>query len=392
MTNIWSNNKYIEITINVLLFMLGINFMHLGQFVLPLICLLLFIDRRFKFEVNSVKIFVVLCLFALSFFIFSYKLGFYSVMGFTLPMSYYIGSNMYECNVKNTKYLVYILAVSMASYLVLNFFYELSFLDFSYLIVKVRHEDVWTGQIIRSTLMGLYSYIMIATIPYVMFEEKKIFIKISYLVLFSIIMIYNISLARRTMLLVIAVSFLLWFLFAYIKKPKDIFKVLVIIVTVGIVFLLIIWTICKFNLFGIFDLIRRTSLYQKFVGYGLSSDRINYLLEGITLAPKHLWGGQEISNIIGIQIHDLWSDIYDYSGIFSWLFVVIYTCFNLLSIIRITKNKKINKRCRIMFTAIYIVSLIAFCLEPIMTSSSIYMIVYVLFMSCMEKLNSLYSE
>ena len=40
MTNIWSNNKYIEILINIMLFLLGINFMHLGQLFLPLIWLI----------------------------------------------------------------------------------------------------------------------------------------------------------------------------------------------------------------------------------------------------------------------------------------------------------------------------------------------------------------
>ena len=126
MTNIWSNNKYIEILINIMLFLLGINFMHLGQLFLPLICLLLFIDRKFKFKVNNIKIFIILCLFSISFFIFSYKLGFYAVMGFTLPMAYYIGSNMNEVSQKNVKYVIYILALSMATYLLLNFAFELT--------------------------------------------------------------------------------------------------------------------------------------------------------------------------------------------------------------------------------------------------------------------------
>ncbi|MBQ2582778.1 MAG: hypothetical protein II577_02635, partial [Erysipelotrichaceae bacterium] len=94
MERIWSENKVINLAVNVLLFLIGINFLHYGQLILPVICLLLFIDNKLQFKVNSPMTFIVLCLFAISFYAFSYKMGFYSVMGFTLPMAYYIGSNI----------------------------------------------------------------------------------------------------------------------------------------------------------------------------------------------------------------------------------------------------------------------------------------------------------
>ena len=277
----------------------------------------------------------------------------------------------------------------MASYLVLNFFYELSFLDFSYLIVKVRHEDVWTGQIIRPTLMGLFSYLLIASLCYVLFEEKKLFLKALYVVFFAIIMVYNISLARRTMILVIVVSLLIWFLFSSIKKPGDLFRYCLMILVSGIFILSIFWFICKFNVFGIWDLISKTSLYHKFAGYGFSSDRIDYLLQGVSLAPKYLWGGRVISDLIGNLLHDLWSDIYDYSGIIPWIIMVIYTISGLIFVTKAVVNKKIDRRFRIMLLTIYSVFIITFCLEPIMTSSSIFMIAYVLIMSLVEKSDSL---
>ena len=103
MDNIWSDNKYINLCINILLFMLGINFLHYGQLILPIICFLLFVDNKLKFKVNNPITFVVLCLFGISFYAFSYKLGFYSVMGFTCPMAYYIGSNMKHPSEDNIK-------------------------------------------------------------------------------------------------------------------------------------------------------------------------------------------------------------------------------------------------------------------------------------------------
>ncbi|MDY5653791.1 MAG: hypothetical protein SPK79_08700, partial [Erysipelotrichaceae bacterium] len=98
--------------VNVLIFCIALNIFHLGQLILPLICLILFIDRKFKFEVSSKIVFIILCLFALTFFGFSFKLGFYSVMGFCLPMAYYIGQNLNRSE-DNIKKLIYIIALGM---------------------------------------------------------------------------------------------------------------------------------------------------------------------------------------------------------------------------------------------------------------------------------------
>lgn len=388
MTNIWSNNKYIEILINLMLFLLGINFMHLGQLFLPLICLLLFIDRKFKFKVDNIKIFIILCLFSISFFIFSYKLGIYAVMGFTLPMAYYIGSNMNEVSQKNVKYVIYILALGMASYLVLNFFYELSFLDFSYLIVKVRHEDVWTGQVVRPTLMGLYSYLLIAVLCYVVFREENKLIKLLFLLIFLIIMIYNISLARRTLVLVVGVSLMIWLFLVYIRGKTNVKKALLKLTMIIAIVLILTIIVLKINLFGIWDFISKTSLYHKFVGYGLSSERIDYLIEGIKLAPHNLWGNREISNQIGNLLHDLWSDIYDYAGCIPWLLMIIYSISSLRELVKLERNKNHDYRFRIMVLTVFVVFFIAFLLEPIMTSSSIFIIVFVILVSGVESLNS----
>ena len=59
----WSNNKKVDALVNILIFLVTINFFHYGQFILPVICLILFIDKKFKFKVNNIKLFVLLCLF-----------------------------------------------------------------------------------------------------------------------------------------------------------------------------------------------------------------------------------------------------------------------------------------------------------------------------------------
>ena len=106
MENIWSNKKTINTIINVLLFLLATNFLHYGQLFLPLICLIIFIDNKCKFRVNSYFIFSILCLLSISIFIFAGDLGFYRVIGFCFPMAYYIGSNMRTKNENAFKELI----------------------------------------------------------------------------------------------------------------------------------------------------------------------------------------------------------------------------------------------------------------------------------------------
>ena len=97
----WSEKRYVDLIINTLLFLIGINIFHYGQLILPVICMILFADRKLQFYVKSPLTFVVLCLYAVSFYAFSHQLGFYSVMGFCLPMAYYIGSNLKEVSEGN---------------------------------------------------------------------------------------------------------------------------------------------------------------------------------------------------------------------------------------------------------------------------------------------------
>ena len=388
MTNIWSDNKYIEIAINALLFLLGINFMHLGQFALPLICLLLFIDRKFKFKVNNMKIFVVLCLFALSFFVFSYKLGFYSVMGFTLPMAYYIGSNLKKDNRNNLKYVIYIFALGMSSYLLINFLFEMKNYPFVTLFSKVRRLDIWTGQLVRPTIMSVNAYLLISVLYYIQRYEKNVFIKVVSLMLFINVVIYNIAMARRTIILMIGLSFILCIVLEiFFTENIKLNRKTVLCFTCAVIFLFVVALIIIFSdLFGLWTKISSTSLYNKIVSYGISSERMNYFIKGVKLAPFHLWGGQEISSIIGIQIHDLWTDIYDYAGIIPWLMILIYSVYCIKVMIKSIRSDKYTKSFKMMLINLFVVIILSFMMEPSFTSTSIYVIVIVVLFSGLERI------
>lgn len=361
--------------------------MHLGQLFLPLICLLLFIDRKFRFKVNNLKTFIILCLFGISFFVFSYKLGFYAVMGFTLPMAYYIGSNMNEINQKNIKYVIYILALGMATYLLINFIFELKTYPFNFVFAKVRRLDIWTNQLFRPSIISVNSYLLISIIYYVVRFEKNIVLKFLSVILFINIIIYNIALSRRIILLIIVLSLVLCFVLDIVYTKNIIFNKKVRLTLLGFVVLAAVVgvSLVYFNLFGLWSKFQNTGLYDKLISYGLKSERLDYLVQAVKLAPYHLWGEQEISGIIGIQIHDLWSDIYDYAGFISWALIMMYSFGCINTFVKCLKNKKIDKNMKLMLINLFVVIVISLMMEPAFTSTSIYVIVIVLLFTCLEK-------
>ena len=116
-------NKKNDVAIQIMIFCIAMNIFHLGQFLLPVICLLLWVNDKYKIKIKNMKIFILLCAFSIFFFIFSFKLGFYSVMGFCLPMAYYIGGRLNK-SADNIKKLIYLIALGMGAHVLLNMAYD----------------------------------------------------------------------------------------------------------------------------------------------------------------------------------------------------------------------------------------------------------------------------
>ena len=405
----WSNNKIINITINVLLFCVGINIFHYGQLLLPVICLILFIENGFRFRVNDYKTFIVLCLFAISFFAFSYQLGFYCVMGFCLPMAYYIGSNLKKTSEENVRKVIYIIAFGMAMHMILNFFLELYFWHgrLSYLFNKISHYDIWLfntdpntieqyeGNVIfpnvqfirvRTTATSM-NYIMLSSVIYylVKYEKNRVF-KYIGLVLFTVSSVYCLALGRRTTLFILLIS-VLTALLMEIKNRNANFNLRFLIKAVSIIGFLTILLIVfiTFNVFGIKDILMNLSIVNKLIRQGFKTERFEILLKSISLAPKYPFGGQKISAETGSVIHDLWGDIYDYAGIVPYILMLIYSAGVFKVFMKIQKNKIINNNQKLLYIVWFISSSLIMFIEPVFTGASIYLICYVIIASLVEK-------
>ena len=377
----WSNKKWVDNLINILIFCLSMNLFHIGQFALPLICLILFVDNGFKLKISNIKVFVLLCLFSISFFIFSYDLGFYSVMGFCLPMAYYIGNNLIKSE-ENIKKLIYIIALGMGAHVILNLLYEFYLYGFDF-VKHGSHLDIWTQSKIAATTTATNYMIIIGCIYFIIFKEKNKKNKLLFLFTFLIMMYYNLYLGRRTPILILPICLIVCFVceFLVFNGNKKLMKKILLIFTIVFTTAFIFWL---FDLLGFKTRISGLPFYKKFLQEGLSSGRLEILIEGAKLMPYYLWGGQNISNILGIGFHDLWTDIYDYAGIIPFVLFVIYTVYDAVVAYKVIRNNKNNNDLKLLLIGVLLTCFLQSILEPLLTGSSILLICIVIIYSSLE--------
>lgn len=388
MDKIWSNNRYINLSINILLFLTGINFFHYGQLILPVICFILFVDNKLRFKVNNPKTFIVLCLFAVSFYAFSYQLGFYSVMGFTLPMAYYIGSNMYEPNEEKIKKLIYLFAISMSLHVILNAIYEYIVHGHHGFFMSSTHYDFWTREKISNTSTAINIDIILGCVYYLLFHEKNKSIKIGGLFCFALSMMYLMIIGRRTPVMMLFIVFMLSFLFEtyYLKtmseKVKKSFIILSSVVLSVVAMLIISYAL---NLFNCQDVLNEYRIVGKFTKGFINDQRFELYFGSFKLMPQYLWGGQHISTILGEQVHDFWIDIYDYAGIITCAIMMVYSVMYFMNILKVLKSPVFSNDFKILSLGVYICIVLQMFLEPVMTGASLFLIMAIIINGLTER-------
>ena len=388
MNEMWSENRYLNLVINILLFLAGINFLHLGQLILPVICFLLFIENRFQFKVNSPRTFIVLCLFGVSFYAFSHQLGFYSVMGFTLPMAYYIGSNIKDPSEEKIKKLIYLFAIAMASHVILNAVAELYLHGIHGFFNSSTHYDFWTRDKIANTQTAVNADILIGCIYYLLFHEKNRKWKNFCLIVFVLNMFYLLVIGRRTPVILLFLSLILAFIYeAFVlksvseKRKRQFFSLLLI----GIACIACVILVYSFDLFHLRAVLDETHIVHKFKQGLLNDERFRLYFGSFRLMPKYPFGGQKISAELGEQIHDLWIDVYDYAGAITCGLIILYSVLAASVILRMYRNSIFSKDLKTFCFGVFVCIVTQMFVEPIMTGSSLFMLVTVIVIAVIER-------
>ncbi len=389
MDKIWSDNRYVNLCINILLFLTGINFLHYGQLILPVICFILFVDNRLRFKVNNPKIFIVLCLFAVSFYAFSSTLGFYSVMGFTLPMAYYIGSNMHEPNEGKIKKMIYLFAIGMSLHVILNAIYEYIVHGHHGFFMSSSHYDFWTKDKISNTSTAINIDLILGCVYYLVFHEKNKKMKIGGLLCFLLSMMYLMVIGRRTPVMMLFIVFALSFLFEtyYLKTMSEgVKKRFTIIASIAICFVVLLVSFYALNLFNCQEVLNEYRIVGKFTKGFINDQRFELYFGSFKLMPQYLWGGQHISTILGEQVHDFWIDIYDCAGIISCGIMMVYSVMYFMNILKTLKSSVFSGNFRILCLGVFTCIVIQMFLEPVMTGASLFLILSIIINALTERL------
>lgn len=389
MDNIWSKNKYVNITINVLLFLMAANFLHYGYLLLPIICLILFIDNKCKFKVHNIKIFILLCLFGLSFFIFSYKLGFYSLIGMFLPMAYYIGSNIKNVNENKIIKLIYLLAIGMTAHILLNFGYDY-FIEGAKIFSNKKHYDFWVMDFGSPTQTAVNYVFIVSILYYVFVYENNKKIRCLIIVLFIVCIVYELALARRTPILLAGISFIMCPAIdkLVLKNRNKRVNTFIAVEIVSILIMLGIGVYYINNYYNPWVSGESISIINRLLSYNFDSGRTEIVLNAIKIAPQHLWGGQEISTLFDLNIHELWLDTFDYAGIIPYILLIIYSIYCLFKMIETFKNNNLSKSFRLLMFALFICITIQMFLEPVITGSAVFLLSTIIIFTAVDSLNS----
>lgn len=194
-----------------------------------------------------------------------------------------------------------------------------------------------------------------------------------HICIFSSIVISNILMSNRIIVVYIPLLFFLSLVFKYYPLHK--IKANAIIVS-SILFLFVGYIIIVNNLFDIQSTLIKIPLMERFfelqeIGY--SDPRLSRQIYIIMNFFKYPNGGGMFTLDVG-DAHNVWLNIYDYSGWVPFLFFLIFTLGiirNILFVIRINDNLLLS-----LLSFVLCSFFISFLIEPVMRSNESYTVVF----------------
>lgn len=371
----------------ILLFLFSLNVFNLSSLILVATFILIVIcDRGKLYLPANDNVFIVLLIFAVTFFIFSTQNGINSgISAIGCPMAYYIGLRVQNDHMelslseKQLKFVTLLLVAGMTCHAFVNFIYEL--IRFGGINSGAVHYDFFSlGAPTSATGAATYLTLFSGVIFYLIMESDSVKKRISGILLIIIAFVYDMILGGRTFFALTGVSFALS-LIVYIqgqrndtRKMRAIGKFVLIVLVLGaiaiIVYILHQDAITKlFESTYLFHRISyaKTSQSQDLFSFFKSSGRWNIRKEYISLMLDYPWGGRKILNKVGLYAHELWLDIFDCAGFIPFLLIWIVTIQITICNIKYVFNKDVPIKNRILIVGITSSATIQFFFEPVLS-------------------------
>ncbi len=227
--------------------------------------------------------------------------------------------------------------------------------------------DIWSGTVLSATGQAALACIMIGVAVSTMFIKSKMTAKVFAALALTIVFLYNLILAGRTLFLILIIVTLVCSIF-YFKESNSISKRFKLFSSI-LVIILLLYIAYSYNLFGIKSHIANSNIYFRFFNDNsqdiLSGQRGNLKLSHLKNFGAGLWGGSHIRRLCGGYAHDLWLDAYDEAGIFALISLVLFSIGCLYTLWKCISLKYMSKSLRLMLLAVYTSIFLQFFVEPI---------------------------
>lgn len=228
--------------------------------------------------------------------------------------------------------------------------------------------DFWTNTIIAATGQAALACMMLAVAVALIFADTSKKTKMCMAVILAAIIYYNLTLAGRTLFILLAVAFAVGFCarFFTLRNSAKRLKLIAVVVVICVL-VAIIWST---NAFGIRDMVSESNFYNRFFAKNAGEDiegdgRMEGKVGHIKRMGDYLWGGGNIRAEVGYA-HDIILDTYDEAGLVALLSIVIIMIDMLSKCVKICKSRRVSDTAKILIPCVMTVIMLEFMIEPIL--------------------------
>ena len=350
-----------------LLVLAGMSFLGRDKMICVLTCVLfLFCKTKFVVDGNVFTLLVV----SVSWIVFAPPLSnivFQIIRPLAYPLAYCAGLNFLsekENLEKSEKQLrTAIIVVSIGPFIR----FLLNFLSNMGKAVDRSTNDFWTGEALAATIQAALSLMVLVVAIVTLFTNARGRHKALSVLILVAIFIYNLTLAGRTLFVMLALIFMVSLLFLMIKgnRRSNKYKTLLVITIV----ILIVAVLYNINAFGIQDAFESSNFYDRFFGqWGKDLDedsRMNNKMEYLANFSRSIWGGVRLRPYYGYA-HDIFLDTYDEAGIFALIAMLLFIGSAVVRLVSCLQNRLFKFETQQLILAMYFAMLVQFMIEPIL--------------------------
>lgn len=354
-----------------LLILAGMNFLSRDKLICVVACGI-FLLLKVKFRVNKDVIFLLL-LFA--FWMIFAPSGnnplFHILKAFGYPLACCAGLNFLSENddqekmEKKTYTVIVALSAGPFIHFLLNFITSIG------KAVDRNTSDVWSGEPLSATIQAALSLMMLVVVITTLFTNTQFRNKLLSVIVLVGIFIYNLTLAGRTLFVMLLMIFVVNLLFLLVKGEKKGAKYKTLLIVAVIILLLSV--LYNANIFGVQEAIESSNFYDRFFGqWGKDLDedaRMDNKMKYLDNFSKSLWGGVHLRSYYGYA-HDILLDTYDEAGILALIAMILFLVSAVARLISCIRNRFLKFETQQLILAMYIALLVQFMIEPIMQGFS----------------------